>query len=430
MRRTSRRSFLAMSAALPVAAAVAEPPKAARDMVAADLKRYIDLGSKQAGGDGDNACGAWLQAEVERLGFAVERQALSVPFFEPCRCELVCGDARAASWPQPIVMTTGSDGVSGRLVRVDAAGRSDAPLAGAIALIDLPYGRWSTAVAKPVQRPVLAAFAAGAVAAVILTNGPTRKIIALNADGRKPMFPGPVALLAPADADAFFAASMRGERATLYQTGRGGHRPAFNFIARLDRGRKRWLAISTPRSGWYGCAGERGGGIAAWLWLARWASAAVNDYNLAFVCNTGHEYEYLGADQSIEAIAPKPSETFFWLHLGANLASRDWHDATGTMFLLPGVDSQRYLAVSPSLLPAARSAFAGQPGLEAPYSRDVLSAGELDSITAAGYASAAGVFGLHRFHHVADDDERCVSASQVAVTAAAFQKMVETIIAA
>ena len=72
--------------------------------------------------------------------------------------------------------------------------------------------------------------------------------------------------------------------------------------------------------------------------------------------------------------------------------------------------------------------FAGHPGLEAPYSNDTLSAGELTEIMAAGYAPVAGVFGVHRYHHVAEDDARCVSASSVASTAAAFQRFVERLI--
>src|SRR3546814_18926857 len=107
-------------------------------------------------------------------------------------------------------------------------------------------------------------------------------------------------------------------------------------------------------------------------------------------------------------MAPKPQETAFWLHLGANLAARDWHDAVGEMTPLPGTDSQRYLVVSPPLLPTARTAFAGLAGLESPYSSDRISAGELTGIIAAGYRSVAGVFGIHRFHHVAEADARYI----------------------
>ncbi|MET0536323.1 MAG: hypothetical protein ABW171_19060 [Steroidobacter sp.] len=427
--RTSRRTFLAGSAALPItAAAIAKAPVDLPAKVAADLDKYIGFGSKQAGGTGDNACGDWLAADIESLGFKIQRQEFSTPFFEPTRSELLCGDTKASLWPQPIVIPTGSEGITGPLVRIDSTGRAEAPLEGAIALVDLPFGRWSSALAKPIREPITAAFTAGAKAVVVITNGPTGKIIALNADGRAPMFGGPVALLAPENAKPFLAAAMSRAQATLTIQGNGGRRPAFNFVGRIDRGKPKWLVVSTPRSGWFVCAGERGPGIAAWLWLARWASQAVQSHNLAFVCNTGHEYEYLGAAEALETFTPKPADTHFWLHLGANVAARDWHETVGQWRPLPSVDTQRFLSISPSLLPVAREVFANHPGLEAPYSSDTFSAGELTEIIAAGYKPAAGVFGIHRYHHVAEDDARCVSAASVATTAAAFQRLIERLI--
>jgi hypothetical protein len=423
----SRRGFLAGSAALP-SAALARVPEDLTARVAADLDRYVGFGIKHAGGPGDTACGTWLTSEIETLGFRTEQQPVSVPYFLPARTELACGAARASVWPQPIVVPTPDEGVTGPLVRIDGAGRPAAPLAGAIALLELPYARYSTAIAKPVREPITAAFTAGAKAVVVITTGPTGKVIALNADGRKPMFAGPVALLAPADAGPFLASAIQGEQATLTVTGEGGRRPASNFIGRLDRGKAKWLAVSTPRSGWTQCAGERGGGIAAWLWMARWASKAVTSHNLAFICNTGHEYENLGAAEALKATAPRPADTDFWLHLGANVASQDWHELTGQV--LPGIDTQRFLSVSPALLPLARTSFAGHVGLEAPYSSDTLSAGEQIEILAAGYQRVAAVFGLHRYHHVLGDDARCVSAANVARTAMAFQKLVEAAIRA
>jgi len=422
---TTRRTLLTASAAAPFAATTlaAAGRDTYLDSLSADLDRYVGYGNKAAGGPGDNAVGEWMAAELTAHGYKIERQTISVPWFTPGRADLVCGEAKANVRPQTIVVPTGPEGVTGPLVWVDRFGQAEGDLAGAIALIDLPYARWSTAVAAPVKGPVEAAFRKGAKAAIVITNGPTGKIIALNGDGRQPMFPGPVALLAPTDVRPFAAAAIARKVATLTMTGAGGRRPAFNFIARLDRGKAQWVAVSTPRSGWDVCAGERGGGIAVWLGLARWASAALPHYNLAFVCNTGHEYENLGSDESLKAMAPNPAITRFWLHLGANVAARDWHDWPGAPLPLPGVDPQRYLVVTPQLLDLARACFAGLPGLEQAYPSDKMTAGELTGVLAQGYRAVAGVFGVHRYHHVEDDDARCLVPDKLADTATAFRNL-------
>ena len=425
--KTTRRHFLAASASAPLipSAASAMSPESDRTAIAEDLRRYIAFGNKQSGGAGDDACGSWLESELVRAGFKTERQYFLAPWFEADRAELSSGDARARVWPQPIVRTTPPEGLTAPIVRVDEQGFAARPLDGAIALVDLPHARWSSMFWPGVATPVAAAFEAGASACVIVTNGPSGQVIALNTDGREPLYPGPVALLAPQDAAPFLAVAMNGHDATLVLGGQGGRRRAFNLVGRLDRGQGRWLVVSTPRSGWFTCAGERGGGIAAWLHIARWAARSARGYDLAFVCNSGHEYQYLGAEEMLRNVAPRPEETAFWLHLGANLAARDWHDGVGERRPLPGTDSQRYLVVSPPLLPAARELFAGQPGLEAPYSSDTLSAGELSNVIEAGYAPVAGIFGVHRLHHVAGDDARCIATDAVTTTARAFRHLLQ-----
>jgi hypothetical protein len=184
--------------------------------------------------------------------------------------------------------------------------------------------------------------------------------------------------------------------------------------------------LSTPRSGWFGCAGERGTGLAVWLMLAQWAARARLPVNVALVATSGHEYEYAGGERYIAELAPKPKDTALWLHLGANVAARDWHERRPLLSPLPSADPQRFLLAGPKLVPALAKAFAGQPGLENPYPADPkLAAGELGSILAAGYDPAMGVFGAHRFHHTRSDDLRCVSPALIPPVAAAFAKVIE-----
>lgn len=422
MTGVDRRQLLVGTGAVLGAGAWPAMATPAGDRITADLDRYIGFGGKASGGAGDTACGAWLHRELKDAGFAVRRQAFDVPFFEPALADLTCGRETAPVIPQAVVASTPGGGATGRLV---AAPADPATCRGAVVLVDLPHNRWSSAQAKPIRDAIGRAAAGGAVAVVIVTNGPTGKAIALNAKADVAT-PIPVAVLAPDAAQPFRDAARAGGIATLRVTGSSGRRSAFNLVGTIDNRRDRWAVISTPRSGWFGCAGERGPGVAVWLDLARWAKRALPGHNLAFLCTSGHEYEYLGAEHATRALVPPPAKTAIWYHLGANVAARDWQELSGTLLPLPSADPQRYLAATPDLIEPARRAFVGQPGLEAPRNTADFAAGELGNIIAAGYPRVAGIFGAHRFHHTREDDARCVVPALVSAAAATSKALLQT----
>jgi hypothetical protein len=90
--------------------------------------------------------------------------------------------------------------------------------------------------------------------------------------------------------------------------------------------------VSTPSSGWFTCAGERGPGIAMLLALAEWVGARSDGLNYLFVATSGHELDYLGARLFHEAhLAPPPERTRAWLHLGAQIATPPWEEEDGVL---------------------------------------------------------------------------------------------------
>jgi len=419
----SRRTLLGASASLLAAGPSAAATRTDEADAQSVLERYHAFGDKASGGPGDTASGEWLEGELRSLGFACERQAFDMPAYEG-EATLSCGPAKSDLIPQPIVLPTSGDGVTGALYVV-GAGRSGP----GIALLVLPHTRWSTIVGYIAQR-VTAAFEAGATAVVIVTTGPTGEALALNAPADRSLFKGPVAVMAPKDAAPFLLAAGRGEVATLRMSGRAFRRPAFNVTATLKTGAAKALVISTPRSGWFDCAGERGSGMATFVLLVRWLARVRLPVDIALVATSGHEYENAGGERFIHELAPKPDKTALWVHLGANVASRDWHERGATLSPLPSADPQRFMLASPAILASARAAFAGQPGLEQAYVAEVaLAAGELGNILRAGYEPSVGIFGSHRFHHARADDLRCVSAPLIPPVVVAFAKVIQSAVA-
>lgn len=391
----------------------------------ADIEIYAGAGIKAAGGPGDRAVDHWLERELQAAGYQVGWHSIDVPFFTTRQASLRCAGDVAALLPQAVVTTTAEAGITAPLIRVDRENYATANVAGALVLVDLPAARWSSIA--PLHAILRHLAAQGALALILITNGPTGGAIALNADAGGQNLGRPVAVLAPRDAAPFLLAAERHFPATLTLMGEGGTRPAYSLSARHGDARASGgaIAISTPKSGWFDCVGERGGGIALWLALARWAAAEGRARDFRFFANSGHEYGNAGMQHLLQTDAPSPAETRLWIHLGANVAARDWRDGTTPLQPLDAVDPLRTLAVGETLLPEARRLFTGQPGLDTPIIADARVAGELHELVAAGYPRVAGIFGAHHFHHLAEDDMRCAYPAALPQVFAAMRGLVE-----
>ena len=418
--RADRRTILKSGAGVPLvlaagrgAAASGDLSMFGRDRLFADVKAYAEAGNKASGGVGDRWTADWVAQRLARSGFAVERQRFDAPWFETGVCEVTIGGVAINMLAQPRSVTTAAEGIAGRLCLAESPDRLD----GAIAVVRLPHRRWSSFLDGPVNRAVADVLERGAEAVILVTTGPTGEALLLNVPADRPAAPRPVALLAPRLAGPVIEAARYGRTARFVLTGREGARTAENVIGRAIRPRKPWLVVSTPRSGWTDCAGERGPGIAIWLALAEWMPTIFEGHSLLFVANSGHEYENLGASHLGRTFAPPPAETEFWLHLGANVATRDWQEIPGRLLPLPSADPNRFLMTSADLVERAREIFKGQPGIEIAYPSSEGTAGELSEVVKSGYLRHAGIFGAHRHHHAATDTLSTVAPDPLAITA-------------
>jgi hypothetical protein len=404
----TRRGVVAGAAAAPLLAGAA---RAAPDLISirTDLEAWVAMGGKASGGPGDRDSGAWMESRLRLFGYRTRRQAFRAPFLDVRTAALTLGNASVQGLAQAPASVTGPGGVTGGLT----LGRPTAPARGALVVVDLPARRWSS-VRQPELRTLADEVrASGAAGLILVTNGPTGEAIALNAPAEAPPFGVPTLVLAPKDAGPVLAAAREGRTARLVIDGQAGRRPAFNLIGRIDRGAGRTVVLSTPRSGWFTCAGERGPGIALWMALLPWMAKTLTRHDIVVVTASGHEYENLGAEAFLHREAPAPERTALWVHLGAGIAARDWAETPKGLAPLDRPDPARVMMGSAHLVGILKESFAGEAGLEAPLPAGPAAAGELAEILKAGYPAAFGVFGGHRFHHTALDDARCLDPALV-----------------
>jgi hypothetical protein len=387
-RRSVGAAGLGLAAAPSVgAAAVADPLSSERLWV--DVVNYAMFGDHRTGTAGDLLATGLLDHELVAAGYEMQRQWFDLQVFDLKRAEVRIGAAKLQAFP---LWTPKAGLAAGPLSRAAAKG--------AVALLTLPYGTGAALeTSQAWRKPMQAAIDGGAAAVVVVTENPLGEFMAYNCAANMPPWPVPVVGVAGRDGPALQAAL--GQRVDVVLTGTMRPGRSNNLIA-TRKGPGKPLIVSTPKSGWFRCAGERGSGLAIWLGLAR--HFARSDRHLIFMAASGHEFDGYGGRQFAEHLAPKPAEARGWVHIGANVAAYDFALVDGKVTRLDHPQAGRRLAVSDALLPAAKAAFAGQPSYETPVDVDKEGApGELAEYQRRGYQPLVGMVGLHPLHHTRRD---------------------------
>jgi hypothetical protein len=390
-----------------------------------DLKTHASFGIKLSGGMGDRKTGDWIAGRLKAAGFSVDRPAVTVPAFDPSETRLVLNGGHSIElFAQAPATVTPKDGVTAKVELVYSTHQARSAT-GAIAVVVVPYGRHA-ALFTGLVAPILdAALAAKPAAVVLVPTGPTKEVIALNT--RLTPQPVPWAIMAPRDLPKLEEALGPDKRATLLVTGQSGSRQSSNVIATRKSG-PNWLVLSTPRTGWFECVGERGTGTAAFLELAQWATRTYPDLSILAMNSGGHEYDFIGTREATRSAPTPPERTKLWVHIGATLAARDAQQlgdrVTG---MLPSADPQRVLMTTDTIASIAKDAFAGLSGYERPIAV-VPGAGELGGIVAKGYDKAFAVLGIHRWLHTRLDDLEKVDAGLLLPVVEAHRSVMKSVL--
>lgn len=392
-----------------------------------DLAQHAAFGLKFSGSTGDHATADWTAERLRAAGYRVERSDFDAPYFVSRRVEIRIDGVATALLPQAPVQVTAPGGLSAALGIVEEDGVIG-ELRGRIAVFVAPFARHAALFPnRGIGATVQAIAAAGAVGIVIVSSGPSGEATALNCPEDGPFVPVPLAILAPKQADAIVAAARAGAPATLVIDGEATHRPCQNLVARVERGPE-WIAMSTPRSGWFHCVAERGTGQAAFLEIADWLAREFPRHSVFLMNTGGHEYFFAGSHRVLDQ-APPPEQTRVWAHIGATLAARDAEQVDGAWRMLDRVDPERSTMASEAASAAVRAGFAGLEGLAEPGPIRP-QAGELSAFTERGYERAFACIGLHRWFHTLGDTIDCVDPALLLPVVRAHQQTIRQLVSA
>ena len=387
--------------------AAAQPPSPSSSLVARAsrvIEEYDAQGIHRTGTDVDDASGAWLVEQARAAGAtaAVERFHLSRVDVQACTISV--GGKTIDGLPLFDGGFTGSAGVNGRLGAAD--GNAE------IALVDLDGPAISSE-----GRSLDGLRRGGRHRAVVgITRGSQPGLTPMNAYRFSEPYGLPVVQVSSTDGAWLQEMAARGERVTVVAHVVRADDTAANVTATVRGARADLppLVVMTPRSGWWHCASERGGGLACWLETIRAAAAARPARTIEFVASSGHELGHHGLDAFIAERRALVKSAAAWVHLGANIGA-----ASGRM-RLQASDDQLDERASAALARAGTSVADRVP-------RGTVPMGEARNIHVGGgrYVSLLGT-GPY-FHSLADRFPVSVDAAAVGRYAAAVADLVVTL---
>jgi hypothetical protein len=313
----SRRKWLMLTAVNTLACAVSArrttaqstPSSLRESRIRRIIQAYEEQGFHRTGTSVDNASADWLREEVGHSGLAGSLEPFPLHRVDPLSAALVVGDRRIEGLPLFDAAFTGERGVLGRLGSLD----SDAEV-GVAESIPNAAGAGPLGDARRKNRHK---------AIICVTRGSRPGLCPSNADAFLEPFGPPVVQVASEHAAWLQEEARRGTEVQVVAHVRPTPAEAFNVTARVAGTDSALppLVIMTPRSGWYWCASERGGGLACWLELMRILREAKPARDVVFVASSGHELGHLGINAFVDRRPGIVLRSIGWIHLGANIGA-------------------------------------------------------------------------------------------------------------
>lgn len=285
------------------------------ERIADVIAEYDAQGEHRSGTPVDEANARWAVRELAGAGLSARLERWEFQRFVQRRADVIAGGERRHGLAAFDGGITGPEGVSGRLGKL-----------GSTAEIGVAFVAPSP---RPAALELLERLRiAGHHRAILVLpeRGAGHGDLALiNAERAATPDATPLVQLAGTNAWPLQEGMRAGAQARVIVEAERVPANGLNVTAQL-RGTQPELApvvVMTPRSGWFACASERGGGLAALFEIARALYDAPPRRDVHFVASSGHELGHLGLRAWLAWHTAIAERAHAWLHLGANFAALD-----------------------------------------------------------------------------------------------------------
>lgn len=317
--RSSRRQFIRWLPALPLLSSpmfvFSQEPSEQELRIADVIRQYSAQGYHRTGTAVDTVSGAWLSDRIQDLGVPAFMDPITLDRVEILYASFQFDGIQVDGVPLFDCHYSDVNGITGTLGPLGSYAD--------IGVVMLPPS--TSSAAHNQLDEIRRTNRHRAIVIVSDTSYPSDGIATLNAENFSAPVGPPTLQIANAHWDALQREMSRGAQATVVAFCERGAAKAYNVSARIN-GRDPDLApivITTPRSGWWRCASERGGGIAVFMEIIHTLIERPPTRDVIFTANSGHELGHLGLNLMLRENPALAKDAAMWIHLGASFAATD-----------------------------------------------------------------------------------------------------------
>ena len=284
------------------------------ERIATIIREYDAQGWHRTGTTVDHESARWLVGKARELGLNADLEPFKLNRIDPGLCYLEVDGERIEGLPMYDGTFTGPEGIHGRIGPVGSSAEIG----------------FSEVVSEQAARvyhgseALEAARRASVHAGLVVINvGGRPGLMASNAPGFWDPFGPPVLQVSSETRTLFSEHARRHTQVHLVVSASRTDAESFNVVGRLKGSDESLppIAVMTPRSGWWHCAGERGGGLACWLEVMRATCETGSPRDVIFVATSAHELRSYGADAFLERHPDWINNVSTWIHFGANIGA-------------------------------------------------------------------------------------------------------------
>ena len=346
--------------------------------IGAVIRAFESQGFHRTGTAVDRISGEWLASEVRETGLEPVFEEFSLSRVDIADASLAVNGRRIEGLPFFDGGFTDVEGIAGSLGDLG----SDA----SIGLTEIPPNASEAGALGDARRHNRHQ------AIVAVTRGARPGFWPSNADSFLRPFGPPVLQVSSEEASFLADCAQQGAKTVLTVHAERTPAQAFNVAASVLGTHKSLspLVVMTPRSGWWSCASERGGGLACWLEIMRAMRDARPVRDILFLASSGHELGHLGLDAFIGRRPGLVPAARAWIHLGANIGA-----ALGPANILQASDEEMEQMMAAAMTEAGLR-------IDRRHPRDTAPLGEARNIHRAG-GRFVSIIGKNDLFHSPED---------------------------